>query len=239
VLEREGIRPDVVAGVSAGAIVGAGIAAGVMAADMMDAFRGASWLQIATPAWLSRLSMLDFSPLGKLIEKTTSVTDFAGLRLPFAAVACDLLTGQSVVIESGPLRDAVVASSAVPGLFEPVRRGDRLLVDGGLVVNVPVRVARDLGADYVLGVDIMALDEEAVEPKHAWEVMLLSWEIVQHQSGQGGVPPDLMVTPAVGALNPWDFSKVDDAYAAGVAAMEAALPQLRAELARGVPVAAN
>jgi NTE family protein len=131
----------------------------------------------------------------------------------------------------------VVASSAVPGLFEPVRRGDRLLVDGGLVVNVPVRVARDLGADYVLGVDIMALDEEAVEPKHAWEVMLLSWEIVQHQSGQGGVPPDLMVTPAVGALNPWDFSKVDDAYAAGVAAMEAALPQLQADLARGVPVA--
>jgi NTE family protein len=237
VLEREGIHPDVVAGVSAGAIVGAGVAAGVPAADMMDAFRSASWLQIATPAWLSRLSMLDFSPMGKLIEKTTSVTDFAGLTLPFAAIACDLLTGQSIVIESGPLRDAVVASSAVPGLFEPVRRGDRLLVDGGIVVNVPVQVARDLGADYVLGVDIMALDDEADEPKDARDVLLLAWEIVQHRSGQGGVPADIMVTPALGALNPWDFSKVDDAYARGVAAMEAALPQLKADLAHGVAVA--
>jgi NTE family protein len=121
-------------------------------------------------------------------------------------------------------------------LFEPVRRGAELLVDGGLVVNVPVLAARELGADYVLGVDIMALDDGAEEPKDARDVILLSWEIVQHQSDHGRVPPDLMVSPAVGALNPWDFSKVDDAYAAGVAAMEAALPRLRKDLARGVEV---
>jgi len=236
VLEREGIHPDVVAGVSAGAIVGAGIAAGVSAADMMEAFRGASWLSIATPAWLSPLSMLDSSPLGKLIEKVTSATDFAGLRIPFAAVACDLLTGRKVVMDSGPLRDAIVASSAIPGLFEPVRRGEEMLVDGGLVVNIPVQTARDLGADYVLGVDIMSLECGAAAPKDARDVMLLSWEIVQHQTGLGRVEPDLLVSPAVGFLNPWDFARVDDAYAAGVAAMEAALPRLREDLAHGVPV---
>lgn len=238
VLEREGIKPDVVAGVSAGAIVGAGLAAGVPTADMLEVFRTATWLQIATPAWLSKLSMLDASPLGALIEKTTAVTDFASLRIPFAAIACDLLTGHRVVMDSGSLREAVVASSAIPGLFEPVRRGAEMLVDGGLVVNVPVQAARDLGADYVLGVDIMGIAEGAAEPKELRDVILISWEIVQHQSDRGRVPPDLLVCPAVDGVNPWDFSRAADAYAAGVAAMEAALPQLRADLARGVPAEA-
>jgi NTE family protein len=236
VLEREGIVPDVVAGVSAGAIVGAGIAARVPAADMLAAFRTATWLQIAVPAWLSRLSMLDASPLGALIEKTTSATDFAHLQVPFAVVACDLLTGRRIVLDSGSLRDAVVASSAVPGLFEPVRRDGRLLVDGGIVDNVPVQAARDLGADFVLGVDVLPLAIDAPEPKEFRDVLLLSWEIVQHQCEESRPRPDLLITPAIGAISPWDFARVSDAYDAGVAAMEAALPELRAGLARGVPV---
>jgi NTE family protein len=236
VLEREGLLPDVVAGVSAGAIVGAGIAAGVTSAEMLEAFRRASWLQVAVPAWLSRLSMFDASPLGALIEKTASATDFNELKLPFAVVACDLLTGGRVVIDSGPLREAVVASSAVPGIFEPVRRGRQLLVDGGLVDNVPVRAARDLGADYVIGVDIMRLASDAPEPKELRDVILRSWEIVQQQSEAVRVQPDLMLTPAVGAMSPWDFARGDEAYAAGFAAMEAALPQLREGLAREVVV---
>jgi NTE family protein len=236
VLEREGIVPDVVAGVSAGAIVGAGIAARVPAADMLQAFHRATWLQIAVPAWLSRLSMLDASPLGALIEKTTSATDFEHLQLPFAVVACDLLTGRRVVMESGSLRDAVVASSAVPGLFEPVRRDGRMLVDGGIVDNVPAQAARDLGADFVLGVDVLPLAIDAPEPREFRDVLLLSWEIVQHQCEGSRPRPDLLITPAIGAISPWDFARVGDAYDAGVAAMEAALPELRAGLARGVPV---
>ncbi|HEY5517170.1 MAG TPA: patatin-like phospholipase family protein [Coriobacteriia bacterium] len=230
VLEREGISPDVVAGVSTGAIVGAGIAAGVPAAEMMEAFRKSSWLQIAIPAWLSRLSMLDSSPLGALIEKVTSVSDFSDLRLPFAAVACDLLTGRRVVITSGSLREAIVASSAIPGLFQPVRRGGQLLVDGQLIENVPAQEALDLGADYVLGVDIMPPPVNSAEPAELRDVILMSWDIVQRRRQRDGAQPDLMVTPAVGSLSLSDFSRVGDAYDAGVAAMEAALPRLRADL---------
>jgi NTE family protein len=236
VLEREGIRPDVVAGVSAGAIVGAGLAAGIPSADMLEAFRSASWLQIAVPAWLSRLSMLDASPLGALIEKVTSTSDFETLQVPFAAIACDLLTGRRVVMRSGSLREAVVASSAVPGIFEPVRRGGELLVDGGLVDNVPVQTALDLGADFVLGVDIMPLAADTPEPKEVRDVLLLSWEIVQHQRDRGRVQADVLIVPDVGHISPWDFSQVGDSYDAGVVAMEAALPRLREALAQGVPV---
>jgi NTE family protein len=230
VLEREGIVPDVVAGVSAGAIVGAGVAAGVPSAEMLEALRKASWLQIAVAAWLSKLSMLDSSPLGALIEKVTAVSDFEGLRIPFAVLACDLLTGEEVVINSGPLREAIVASSAIPGLFEPVRRGDRLLVDGQLLVNVPVQTAIDLGADYVLGIDIMPPPEGSAEPVELRDVILMSWDIMQRRLHGGDLAPDLMVTPAVGSISPWDFLHVSQAYDAGAAAMEEALPRLRADL---------
>lgn len=240
VLEREGIRPDVVAGVSVGAFVGAGIAAGVPAADILEAFRHSSWLRIAVPSWRSPLGMLDSSPLGVLIEKLTRSTECDKLELPFAAVACDLLTGERVVLDAGPLHEAICASSAVPGIFEPVRRDGALLVDGGLVGNVPVEVARDLGADYVIGIDIMPLAVDSAEPRELRDVILMSWEIVQHQCDHGRLNADLLLTPDVGPVIPWDFSHAGDAYDAGVAAMEAALPKLREDLARGVtPPPAN
>jgi len=241
VLEREGIRPDVVAGVSSGAIVGAGVAAGIPAAEMLEAFRRSSWLQIAVPAWLSRLSMLDSSPLGALIEKVTSVSDFSDLQLPFAAIACDLLTGRRVVITSGSLREAIVASSAIPGLFEPVRRDGQMLVDGQLLENVPAQAALDLGADYVLGVDIMPPPANSAEPADFRGVILMSWDIVQRGRQGDSVQPDLMVTPGVGPISLSDFSRVGDAYDAGVAAMEAALPRLRADLglAGDIPIVSS
>ena len=233
VLEREGIRPDVVAGVSAGAIVGAGVASGVTAAEMFEAVRKATWFQFAVSAWGSKLSMFESASLRALVERVTASSDFEGLELPFAVLACDLLSGTEVTITSGTLRDAVLASSAIPGLFEPVRRGDRLLVDGQLLVNVPVQAARDLGADYVLGVDIMPPPGVSPEPPDWREVLLMSWDIVQRGSRRGGAAPDLMVTPAVGSMRPWEFPRIADAYEAGVAAMEESLPRLREDL--GLP----
>ena len=120
VLEREGIRPDFVAGVSAGAIVGAGIASGVTAAEMYEVVRKATWFQFAVPAWRSKLSMFESSSLRALVDKVTAASDFEELDPPFAVLACDLLTGTEVTITSGPLREAVLASSATTG---PVRTG--------------------------------------------------------------------------------------------------------------------
>jgi NTE family protein len=128
------------------------------------------------------------------------------------------------------LREAIVASSAIPGLFEPVRRGGQLLVDGQLIENVPVQAALDLGANYVLGVDIMPPPVNSAEPAELRDVILMSWDIVQRRRQWDGAQPDLMVTPQVGSLSLSDFSRVGDAYDAGVAAMEAALPRLRADL---------
>jgi NTE family protein len=232
VLEREGIKPDVVAGTSVGALVGAGIAGGVSSAEMLRYFREARWKRIARPSWRSKLSMLDANPLGELLTRITSAQTIADLALPFAAVACDILTGARVVITEGSLSEAVVASSAIPALFEPVRGRGHLLVDGSLVDNLPVDAARSLGADYVIAVDIMPPLDGTYEPTDARETLLLTWNIVQREAETGREDADLVITPDVVRVSLSDFSQVQEAYDAGVAAAEAALPALLEDLGR-------
>lgn len=237
VLEREGVPIGVVTGTSVGAMVGAGVAASIGSQEMLDAFSKASWATIAIPAWASKLSLLQMNPAGALMERVTRAETFSDLDLPFAAIACDLLTGSTVVMREGDLREALIASSAIPGLIEPVRRRGAMLVDGGLVDNLPVDAATTLGADYVIAVDIMPPLDGTFEPKDLRDVILLSWNIVQRAGEIGRERAGIVITPQVAGISPSDFSKVREAYDAGVAAAEAALPTLLADLGMAPKVA--
>lgn len=232
VLEREGIRPDVVAGTSIGAIVGAWHAAGVTSAEMLAQFGKAKWTTIARPSRGSKLGTLDTNPLATMFGEIMSARTFEELQLPFAAVASDILTGTRVVITEGALAEAVVASSALPAIFEPVRRDGQLLVDGGLTDNLPVDAARALGADYVIAVDIMPPLDGSYEPTDRRDMVMLSWNIVQRDCEHGRDDADLVITPDVVRVSLSDFSQMQQAYDAGVVAAEAALPALREDLGR-------
>jgi NTE family protein len=235
VFEREGIAFDVVAGTSVGAVIGAGVAAGLSSSEMLERFRAARWTSLARPSWGSKLSIVETNPLGELLVGTVRADDFADLGLPFAAVASDILTGTTVVITDGPLSEAVIASSAIPAVFEPVRRGDQLLVDGGLTDNLPVSAARSLGADFVVAVDIMPPLDGTYEPQDIRDMLLLSWNIVQRGGETGRELADFIVTPDVVRVPLSDFSAVQQAYDAGVAAAEEGLPALLTALGRGRP----
>ncbi len=180
VLEREGIRPDIVVGTSAGALVGAGVAAGVPVSEMYDYFRIARWKVLAKPSWGSKLSMLDTDPLGALLERIVEAQTFDQLSLTFAAVATDILTGTTYVFTEGPLRKALVASSAIPGIFEPVSHGEYLLIDGGITDNLPIDVARDMGATLVVAIDIMPLPDGGHVPKSVRDTRHALAELVHH-----------------------------------------------------------
>jgi NTE family protein len=232
VLEREGVTFDVVAGTSVGAIIGACVAAGVPASEMYESFRTSHWATLARPSWGSKLGMLDINPMGRLVEDLVHAETFAELALPFAAVASDILTGATVVMTEGPLREAVIASSAIPAIFEPVRRGSQLLVDGGLTDNLPVAAARGLGADFVVAVDIMPPLDGSYEPADIRDIVLLSWNIVQRGGETGRDLADVVITPDVVRVSLSDFSAVQQAYDAGVAAAEEGLPDLLAALGR-------
>ncbi|NYT24746.1 patatin-like phospholipase RssA [Alcaligenaceae bacterium] len=153
-LERAGIRPDLICGTSIGALVAAAYAVGEL-----DRFE----------QWVTQLkvrdvvSLMDFHLNGGMLKGERLMGFFqrhfidcpvSDLKLPFAAVATDLHTGQEIWLREGSTTDVVRASIALPGLFSPVWHDDRLLVDGGLVNPVPVSLARAMGADIVLAVDL-------------------------------------------------------------------------------------
>jgi len=153
-LSDEGVRPDLIAGCSIGALVGASFAAGRL--DQLE-----TWALALD--WKSMLGLLDIRLRGGFI-KGERIADFfreqfverefSELAIPFAAVATDVTSGQEIWLREGKISDAVRASIAVPGLFRPVLRENRYLVDGGVVNPVPVSLCRAMGADIVIAVDV-------------------------------------------------------------------------------------
>ncbi len=154
VLHEAGLEPDIVCGTSIGALVGAAYAAGEL--DRLE-----PW--VCSLDWRQVVGLIDLRFGGGLIEGDKLEAFFRSrfvdggieaLPKPFGCVATDLATGREVWLRHGPVIDAVRASIAIPGVFTPARQDGRLLVDGGLVNPVPVSLARAMGAEFVIAVDL-------------------------------------------------------------------------------------
>jgi len=165
-------------------------------------------------------------------SQRVNTTNFNQLPIPYRAIATDIVTGEMVVIDSGELSMAMRASMAVPGVFDPVHRGDALLVDGGLVRNLPVDVARDLGADVVIAVDVGTKLAGRDEINNALAIVyqmsgLLTVSNTNLQIETLG-ERDVLITPEIGdIISSADFSKLDEAIPLGYSATEAMQDQLQ------------
>ena len=165
-----------------------------------------------------------------MFESVTSqrvnTSDFDQLPIPFRAIATDIVSGDMVVIDEGELSMAMRASMAVPAIFDPVRRGDYLLVDGGLVRNLPVDVARDMGADIVIAVDVGTKLAGKEEITNALSIVyqmsgLLTVHNTDIQIASLG-EMDVLISPELGdEISSADFNKLDEAIPLGYAAAEA------------------
>ncbi len=156
-LAEQGIVPDVIAGTSIGALVGGCYAAGKL--DQIEVFaRSLTKRRVFTLMDLSfsGASLITGERLTNSLNQELGDTLIDDLPIPFAAVATEVGTGHEVWLQHGPLAPAIRASYALPGIFEPVRIGDRWLFDGALVNPVPVTVCRMLGADFVIAVNVTA-----------------------------------------------------------------------------------
>jgi NTE family protein len=156
VLEREGIEVVAIAGSSIGAMVGGAYAAGIPVERIEEEWKRASLPQVVRTflPTFPRAGLSSGAELERYLRSVFGDMRVEDLRIPFAALATDLDTGEAVVIREGPLVEALRASTAIPGIFRPVRWRGRILVDGGLVEPVPVRACRELGAELVIGVDV-------------------------------------------------------------------------------------
>jgi NTE family protein len=190
VLEREGIAVDCIAGTSAGSLVGAVYAAGLGADPLLQLALGLRWRHLARPIW-SRDGLVSFARLEDYVVEVLGDLDFADLSIPYAAVTADLDTGEAVVLRSGRLAPAVRASCSIPGIVTPVELGGRLLMDGGVVNNLPISVARDLGADVVLAVGLG--DPVAGSPRGRGAILLRAFEFLLYRAGDDPATADVFI----------------------------------------------
>lgn len=228
-LELAGIRPDLVVGTSAGSLVGALYASGMTPKALREAALGLD--EAVLGDWtISARGVLRGRALQDVVNRWVAGRPIERFALPFGAVMTDLYDGSMRVARTGDAGLAVRASSAVPGVFEPVRIGGRDYVDGGLASPVPVRVARAMGAERVLAVDIAArprFQDTDTIPR----VLLQTFAIMGQHLASGELrEADVVVAPAVGDRSSADFNDRGGAIALGAEALRAALPALRAAL---------
>ncbi|MDB5943817.1 MAG: esterase [Ramlibacter sp.] len=229
VLEEAGLKPQLVAGTSAGSLVAALYASGRSGAQLQQValeMEEAAFTDWTLPIF-SR-GMLRGEALARYVNAQVGNKLIEAMALPLGIVATDLNSGQGVLFQRGDTGAAVRASSAVPALFLPVRISGREYVDGGLVSPVPVRYAKQMGAELVIAVDISSAPEgnPAGDPL---QILLQTFAIMGKSiNGYELRDADIVVRPALAGVGSADFTSRKRAIEAGRAAMLRLLPQLRA-----------
>ena len=228
VLEEAGIRPQLVVGTSAGSLVAAFYASGRNGAQLQ---RLAETMEEATLTdWnlpLVSRGLIKGDGLARYVNSVTGGKRIEDLPLPLGIVATDLHNGLGVLFQRGDLATAVRASSAVPAMFDPVRIGEREYVDGGLVSPVPVRYARQMGADIVLAVDISSTPE-ANKASGMLQVLLQTFTIMGKSIKEYELrEAEVVVKPPLDGVGSASFGERQRSIQAGRLAMQQALPELK------------
>ena len=234
VLESNGIRPDIIVGTSVGSVVGALYAAGHSGFELqrlalaMDDGMVSDWS-------LPDRGFIKGEALQNYVNSVLSNRPIEKLAKTLAIVATDLQTGEAVVFRTGNTGMAVRASSSVPGIFQPVRINGHDYVDGGLVSPVPVTIARSLGADIVIAVDVSSKPRYG-RTASSLDVLLQTFNIMgQSIASHELLQADVVIRPNVDGVGGTDFQGKHLAILEGEKAAEESLPSLRAKLAAAQP----
>ena len=232
VLEEAGLKPQIVVGTSAGSLVAALYASGKTSAQLQQT--ALNMEEVAITDWMLPLvgrGMFRGEALARYVNELVANRLIENMVMPLGIVATDLNNGKAVLFQRGDTGTAVRASSAVPAVFVPVKISGREYVDGGLVSPVPVRFARQMGADVVVAVDI-SNPPEANPADGTLQILLQTFAIMGKSINQYELPgADVVVRPSLVGLKSADFTSRQRAIDAGRAAMLAALPALKARLA--------
>ena len=232
VLEEAGIRPDMVVGTSAGSLVAALYASGKNGSELARLALAMDESAITDWAFPGR-GLIRGEGLARYVRDNTGGRTIEQMALPLGIVATDLDSGEGVLFQRGDLGAAVRASSAVPAVFQPVRIGTREYVDGGLVSPVPVRFARQMGAELVIAVDISTAPD-GNPTGDMMRLLLQTFAIMGRSINRFELKAaDVVVRPKLGGQSSADFTLRRQTIDAGREAATAALAPLRQKLAAG------
>ena len=235
VLEENGIHPDLVTGTSAGSLVAALYASGRTGKELeaiavnMDESALTDW------SFPGR-GLIRGEALAHYIRESTGNKPLEQMKIPLGIVATDLDSGKPILFRRGDVGTAVRASSAVPAVFQPVRIGTHEYVDGGLTSPVPVRAARDMGADVIIAVDISQLPDGG-DTSNALHMLLQTFSIMSRSINELELKEaEIALHPRLVGVAGTDFTVRKKNIEAGREAALAMLPQIKAKVAAQVPI---
>jgi NTE family protein len=230
ILEEAGIRPDLVVGTSAGSLVAALYASGKTGAELGALAQSMDESAITDWGYPGR-GLIRGEALARYVREQTAARNIEQMKLPLGIVATDLDSGAAILFQRGDPGLAVRASSAVPAVFQPVKIGSREYVDGGLVSPVPVRFARQMGAELVIAVDISS-PPEGQPTGDAMRMLLQTFAIMGRSINQFELrDADIVLRPKLNGVGSADFTARKRSIDAGRDAAKASLTELKAKLA--------
>ena len=235
VLVENDIPIDAIAGTSAGAIVGGAFACGMSIDEILAMAAKVGWTNMTRPS-LSPLGALSNAPMGAFLTRELPVNKFEELKIPFAAVAFELENSCEIVFkDKGDLILAICASCAVPGVFAPVKGPTgTLLIDGGITTPLPVNVAREMGADLVIAVDVLSSGNMySHSPKTAAGMMIRSaMTVVRQLAKEQHQFADVLIEPKIAHIRLDQIKKREELRRLGEEAAREKVPEIQKLLSR-------
>lgn len=233
-IEEKKIKISCIAGTSAGSIVGSLYCSGKSIEQLSKIASTMSWRDLINFSFPKK-GIIDSKLLLRLLKEHLGDMVFSDLKTPLVVNAVDLSNGEEIVIEEGPVVEAVQASCAIPGIFTPVKWNNRLLVDGGLLDNLPARHLSDRNMDYIIAVNVGAQRPLQKEPDNIFEILVQSYDIIWRNRDMPAYDySDVIIEPELGDISFHDTSKPDILIDRGYDAAKEALGKMDVGEKRGL-----
>ena len=232
-LKCSDIPIDMVVGTSAGAFMGALYAAGMPLGEMEKKAQHLRWWDILSFGF-SATGIFSPKKIQTLMTSLIGAPTFAELHTPLAVTAVDLISGKLVILRDGDVGEAVMASCIMPGIYQPYRKGEMMLADGGLRSCLPVSVARQLGANIVIAISLGFLGNSYTHLRDPYHILFRAFDLAAMQISEVEQrDADVLIAPDIEHLLPTNFACADELIRRGEAAATKALPSIQACLKRG------
>lgn len=235
-LEEVGVHPDYITGTSMGAVVGAGYAAGLTVEEMKEAVFNLRLLDIITFSG-RRGGVSSTKKIRELLIKYFGDITFADLKIPFRCYAVDMISQELIEFSEGSVVDAVVASASIPVVFHPYEKDGMRLIDGGVLERVPVSQVKALGADIVVGVDVLGRRDASRETPNVLEILIETVDIMDNYRTARRRSDfkdiiDFWLEPDLGSMSMYDLRQIQFAYEKGYELGQAHANDIRKALKR-------
>ncbi|MGI2336483.1 MAG: patatin-like phospholipase family protein [Dehalogenimonas sp.] len=244
ILEKEGIQIDMIAGTSMGSFIGA-VYAQEQDIDRMRRLAielGGKWFSFFMDPALPKSGLVRGQKIGNMLRSIIGDVEFQDLRIPFACSATDIETSREVVIRQGLVREAVRGSCSIPVLLKPTKLEGRYLVDGGLLDPVPVKILKEMGANFIIAVNVIPKGQdtpfEASQKNNSSNgpnmltIAIQTVNIVSNQAlSRSLIGADVIIEPQVAHINLVDFHRVNECIHQGELATQSSMPSIKSLLA--------